>query len=176
MDQKDDTDKDHPYRTLAYPNGGKTGNDGCAIVCWVECGWQVLGFAIPAAAVVRGNVFVGVEWRTWAATVSGKRTERPRRLEKIESSNRAAQRNRFGIGTGEILLHNNEHSEKHLPDSNFVKLVCGDWLYLDHGARVALGQFHGRSRRIDLGEGQSTKTGRSSLLGSCSGGWSANLT
>ena len=33
---------------------------------------------------------------------------------------------RLGAWAGEILVHDNEHSEKYLPDPDFVKLVSGD--------------------------------------------------
>jgi hypothetical protein len=89
----------------------------------VERGWQVLGLTIPTASDVRGNILVAAEWPTRAAGVSTARTKRSRRLRKAAQSNRTAERNRFGIRAGEILLHNHEHSEKYLPDSDFVSLV-----------------------------------------------------
>jgi hypothetical protein len=96
----------------------------------LERGWEILGLAIPTATSFLGNLLVACERRKRAAGVAARRTEPSGGFEEIESSYGTAKRSGFGAWAGEILVYDNEHSEKYLPDPDFMKLVSSDWLHL----------------------------------------------
>jgi hypothetical protein len=60
-----------------------------------------------------------------AAGVAAARTGRSPRILKSRVEGWFAKRSGFVSWARELLVHNDEHSEKYLPDPDFVKLVSG---------------------------------------------------
>ena len=136
---KDDADKDHPYRTLAYPKGGGKPVIVCALCygagAWMGNTWPCNSIPLPHSLE---TYLLPVNGESGLPELPPEGLSSPEDLKEIESSCRTAKRSGFGVWAGEILVHDNEHSQKYLPDPDFVKLVSGDQLYLLQGARAAL--------------------------------------